>query len=259
MNKKDLKNSLKQIKPDPYLETRLNAKIQSLTVESKIKPKKLTISTAVLCSIIIVLSVSAGIGLSNTPHNTTNVSLSNNYTPETASIDVSEPASDLVEILNSQKESADKTENYIAYSVPTVETNVHYKQVLLVNGKDIAPENYVKFYKVKNYALLPFNAILKELGASTQWQTETTAIITLNGVKYTLDAEKCTLKSEGSDTNLLVPLVAPGNTLPGDIPMFTTYNGEFVLDNHTTQGALKALGFNHKVTVNYDKEIATVQ
>ncbi len=258
MNKKDLKNSLKQIKPDPYLETRLNAKIQSHSVNSTVKSKKLTVSTAVLCAAIIVLSVSAGIGLQNIPHDTTNVSLSNNYAPETASVDVSQPSSDLVEILNSQKESKSESGNYVAYSVPTIETNYYHKQVLLVNGKDIAPEYYVNFDKIKNYTLLPFTAILEELGATTQWQTDTTAIITLNGVKYNLDAEKCTLKADGSDVNLLVALENE-EELPGDIPMFTIYDGEFVLDNYTTQGALKALGFKHKVTVNYDKEIATIQ
>ena len=258
MNKKDLKNSLNQIKPDPYLETRLNAKIQANSAQSKSRSKKLTLSTAVLCAAIIVLSVSAGIGLQNIPHDTTNVSLSNNYAPETASVDVSQPSSDLVEILNSQKESENTSGNYVAYSVPTIETNYYHKQILLVNGKDIAPEYYVNFDAIKNYTLLPFTAILEELGATVKWQTDTTAVITLNGVKYNLDAEKCTLKEDGTEHNLLVALENE-EALPIDIPMFKTYNGEFILDNYTTQGALKALGFNHKVTVNYDKETATIQ
>jgi len=258
MNKKDLKNGLHQIKPDPYLETRLNAKIHSQSALPKGKPKKIAISTAMLCAAIIVLSVSAGIGLQNLPHDTTNVSLSNNYAPETASVDVSQPSSDLVEILNSQKVSENDSGNYVAYSVPTIETNYYHKQVLLVNGKDIATEYYVNFDNIKNYTLLPFTAILKELGATVKWQTETTATITLKGVKYNLDAEKGTLTEEGTDKNLLIALENE-NTIPADIPMFTIYDGEFILDNYTVQGALKALGFNHKVTINYDKETATIQ
>lgn len=259
MNKKDIKNSLEQIQPDPHLKTRLGAKVNTFAVKPEKKTKRLTVSTAVLCGLVVVLSVSAGIGLSNIPYNTTNANLSNNYANETASMDAYEPSADLIEKLNPQTESTEETTNGVAYSVPPIETQVHYHQVLLVNGKNIAPENYVKFYEIKDYALLPFNAILEELGAVTQWQTDTTAIITLNGKTYNLDTEKCTLTEEGTDNNLLVPLVAPGNKLPVDIPMYMMYDGEFILDNYTTQGALAKLGFNYVVSVNYNTETVTIK
>lgn len=259
MNKNDIKNTLKHIKPDTHFKTRLEAKVADCSAKGTTKAKRLTVSTAVLCGLIVVLSVSAGIGLSNIPINTTNVNLSNNYANETASIDVSEPNVDLSELLNSQTQSTEETTNGVAYSVPTIETQVHYHQVLIVNGKDIAPENYVKFCEIKNYAELPLTAILEEFGATTEWQNETEAIITLNGKNYYLDAEKCILEEENSSVNLLTPLYAPGTAAVADIPMYRTHGDDFIVDNYTLQGALKNLGFNYIVKVDYKTETAVIK
>lgn len=259
MNKNHIKNSLQHIKPDPHLKTRLEAKVNSVLEKRKTKLGRLTVSTAVLCGLIVFLSVSAGIGLSNIPHNTTNANLSNNYANETASIDGTEPTADLAELLYSQTESTEETTNGVAYSVPPIETQVHYHQVLLVNGKDIAPENYVKFYEIKNYAELPLTAILEEFGATVTWQSDTEAIINLKGKNYTLDAEKCTLKEENSNLNLLTPIYAPGTSAVTDIPMYRTYGDDFIVDNYTLQGALTNLGFSYTVKVDYKAETAIIK
>lgn len=254
MNKNDLKNSLNSISPDPYLESRLEAKVRSFAAAGK-KQKKLSFSTAVLCGLVVALSVSAGLGLTHFSDNEIEADLSAHRTPETASVDAFRTSSD---ILNSQKENTGNRENNVAYSVPTIETNVHTKQVLSVNGKDIAPENYVKFYKNKNYALLPFTAVLKEFGAVTKWENEVSAVISLNGKTYKLDTEKCILTADGNSENLL-DANSHGSKVPNDIPMYKTANGEFIVDNYTLQSALDSLGFDCTVTVDYDTETAVIK
>lgn len=257
MKKNDIKISLERISPDPYLETRLSAKVEAHRPETKKKNNKLVISTAIICCLLIVAGTGVGIGLFNTPLNTTTVSHTNHYASETASVDFAEASKEVLEALNTTKESYETT-NGTCFSVPAIETEVHHNQVLLVNGKDIAPENYVKFYEMKNYALLPFNAILKEFGAETIWQSETTAIISFKGKNYTLDTEACTLVAEGNTTNLLKPAVSSGEKLPGDIPMYMIYADEFIVDNYIMQGALNALNINCVISVNYKSETVTI-
>lgn len=256
MNKKDLKESLNHIKPDEYLQTRLAAKAESTEAKAKRSIPKLTISTAAICGLVLVLSASLGISLKSFSKNTTEISLTQHYAYETASQKEVDAPSEVMENLNS--ESSEK-ENYVQYSVPPIETQVHYHQVLLVNGKDIAPDNYVKFEEIKNYAELPLTAILEEFGATTEWQSDTEAIITLNGKKYILDAEKCILKEENSDVNILTPLYAPGTTGVADIPMYRTYGDDFIVDNYTLQGALAYLGFNYTVNVDYKNETVIIK
>ncbi len=255
MNKNDLKNSLNQIKADDHMETRLSAKLSSAQPKANKRLPRLTLSTVAICGLVLVLSVSAGIGLKSFSNKTTTISLTQNYAHETASVEGSKIPSEVLEIINSETEEEG---NYVQYSVPPIETQVHYHQVLLVNGKDIAPDNYVKFEEIKNYAELPLTAILEEFGATTTWQSETEAIITLKGKNYLLDAEKCILTEENNSVNLLTPLYAPGTSGVADIPMYRTYGDDFIVDNYTLQGALANLGFNYTVKVDYKTETAVI-
>ena len=61
MYKKQIKNSLKEIKPDAHFETRLSAKVNSSHAVTHIHRFKF--STAIACSLVLVLSLSVGIGL----------------------------------------------------------------------------------------------------------------------------------------------------------------------------------------------------
>lgn len=257
MNKNDFKDGLNRITPDPYFESRLEAKVNSCCAKGK-RQKKLSFSTAVLCGLVVALSVSVGIGLSHFSENQIEADRSTYHSPESASVDAFQASSDTLNTLNTKKESNDKSGNGVAYSVPTIEINVHTNQVFSVNGKDIAPENYVKFYKTKNYVLLPFTAVLEEFGAVTKWENETEAVISLNGTNYTLDTEKCRLTAVGKTANYL-EVNFYGSKVPDDIPMYKTVNGEFVVDNYTLQSALNSLGFDCTVTVDYDTETATIK
>lgn len=256
MNKKDLKKSLENVKPDEFLETRLSAKAHSAQTPKRKAVPRLTVSTAAICALVLVLSVSVGIGLKSATNNTTKVSLTHNYAPETATVEGSLKPSDVAENISSKTNGKG---DYVQYSMPPIETQVHYHQVLLVKGKDIAPDNYVKFFENKNYAELPLTAILEEFGATTTWQSETEAIITLNGKNYILDAEKCTLKEENSTVNILTPLFAPGIAGVADIPMYRTYGDDFIVDNYTLQGALKNLDLYYTVKVDYKTETVIIK
>ena len=254
MNKKQIKNSLKEIKPDAHFETRLSAKVnssQAVTHNHRFK-----FSTAIACSLVLVLSLSVGIGLNCSKTKSPEASLSVNYANETASVDSSKIPSEVAEELNTRTETKG---NSIQVSVPAPETNVHYHQRLFVNGKDIAPDNYVKFYEIKNYAFAPLTAILEEYGATVKWTSQADAIITLNGKNYILDAEKCTLKEENGSENLLTPYFAPGTKTVKDCPLYTRYKDDFIVDNYTLQGALKELGFNYTVYVDYKTETITIR
>lgn len=253
MNKKQIKSSLNQIKPDPHFETRLTAKVNSSEAFNPKHNTALKYATGIACSLILILSLSIGIGLAT---NSPEASLTLNYASETASVDSSKIPSEVAEDLNTRTETKDIC---VQYSVPAPETNVHYHQKLFVNGKDIAPDNYVKFYEIKNYAFVPFTAILKEYGATVKWTSESDAIITLNGKNYILDAEKCTLKEENGTENLLIPYFAPGTESEKDAPLYTRYKDDFIVDNYTLQGALKELGFSYTVDVNYKTETITIR
>lgn len=256
MNKNDLKKTLGNIKADAYLETRLSSKLNSVQAKERKRLPRLTVSTAAICGLVLILSISAGIGLKSLTNNTANASLTQNYAHETAFVEGSKIPSEVAEIINSETE---EKEISVQVSVPPIETQVHYHQVLLVNGKDIAPTNYVKFEEIKNYAELPFTAILKEYGATVKWQSKTEAIISFNGKNYILDAERCILEEENTDVNILTPLYAADTEAVTDIPMYRTYGNEFIVDNYTLQGALKNLGLNYTVKVDYKNETAIIK
>lgn len=253
MNKNQIKKALNEIKPDPHFETRLTAKVTTSEATASNRTYSLKYLTAIACSLILVLSLSIGIGLKNS---SPDVSLTRNYANETVSVDSSKIPSEVAEELSSCSETKD---NSVQVSVPAPETNVHHHQRLFVNGKDIAPDNYIKFYEIKNYAFVPLTAILKEYGATVKWVSETDAVITLNGKEYSLDAEKCTLKDVYGSHNLLVPYFAPGTEVIKDCPLYTRYKDDFIVDNYTLQGALKELGFNYTVYVDYKTETITIK
>ena len=253
MNKNQIKQALNEIKPDPHFETRLIAKVTTSEAVTPTRTYSLKYLTAIACSLILVLSLSIGIGLKNS---SPEASLTHNYANESASVDASKIPSQVAEELSSSSETKD---NRVQVSVPAPETNVHHHQRLFVNGKDIAPDNYVKFYEIKNYAFAPLTAILEEYGATVKWVSEADATITLNGKNYILDAEKCTLREENGSENLLVPYFAPGTEVIKDCPLYTRYKDDFIVDNYTLQGALNKLGFNYTIYVDYKTETITIR
>lgn len=256
MNKKQIKNSLKEIKPDAHFETRLSAKVKASEAFNPKRANRFKYATGIACSLVLVLSLSIGMGLNSLSTKSPEASLTVNYANETASVDSSKIPSEVAQELNTRTETKG---NDVMVSVPAPETNVHYHQRLFVNGKDIAPDNYVKFYEIKNYAFAPLTAILKEYGATVKWTSELDAIITLNGKNYILDAGKCTLREENGSENLLVPYFAPGTESEKDAPLYTRYKDDFIVDNYTLQGALNELGFNYTVDVNYSTETITIR
>ena len=111
---------------------------------------------------------------------------------------------------------------------------------LYVNGKEITGE-HVKIYS--NYAELPFVEVMKALGHPVEWIDDSTAIITCNGIGYTLDLSDETRPTFGYNEFL----VAPGST---------TYtckvlDRELILDGVTLKTVLRR--FYDQIIVKFDR------
>ena len=65
MKKNDIKNSLQEIKPTPYFETRLEAKVKSFEPAPK-RSRKLAVSTFAMCALVLTLGLFAGTKLIKT-------------------------------------------------------------------------------------------------------------------------------------------------------------------------------------------------
>lgn len=60
MKQNDIKNSIDTVKPDPYMKTRLSAKVMSAQPKSKTKKKAVAIVSATLCLALVITAVSIG-------------------------------------------------------------------------------------------------------------------------------------------------------------------------------------------------------
>ena len=77
---------------------------------------------------------------------------------------------------------------------------------LVVNGKELSGTPAF-LNKDQGYAVLPLVLVLKELGATVTWQSDTVATVILDGETYRLDGENFSLVKGGLE--LLLP--APGD------------------------------------------------
>ena len=139
---------------------------------------------------------------------------------------------------------------------------------LIVKGKDITGEysiqkkTYSYFYPVSgkniesHYIMLPYIAILEELGAEVEWQDTEIAIIKFQGREYTLNTIKGTM-TEPAYTNRTV--LEGGNYLfpgwGGGGQHFEIINSEFFLDDASVRGSLFLMGSGITVHINSDKTI----
>ena len=123
---------------------------------------------------------------------------------------------------------------------------------LLVKGKDITADNYVKLNYEYRYAELPLTAILKESGASVKWQDKSTAQITFGGKDYHLDATKGTMTEVGGTVNILS--VAPGSEHG---TFYKVVDGEFIIDSDSAKLLIINI-MQLKMTVDFDKKIVNI-
>ena len=121
---------------------------------------------------------------------------------------------------------------------------------LIVNGRDISSESYVFLKHDERYAELPLTAIVKALGASVEWKSETVAIILHNEKEYVLDTDQYSLVQKGGNAleNFLAP--PPGLTIGQNGKII---KGEFVISSNVIQKFIKRLGA--KINLDYIQSI----
>ena len=122
-----------------------------------------------------------------------------------------------------------------------VKTN--YK--LIVDGKVFPTEDVVYMYLEEYYVELPFLAILNRLGATINWENQTTARIELNDRIFILNAERQSLYEEGVPIDWFSP--PPG----GGIKTYASLLGEeYVIDNHRSVEFIREI-CSRKITIDY--------
>ena len=127
---------------------------------------------------------------------------------------------------------------------------------VIVYGKDISSNCYVKENSDENFVELSIFPILKEMGGVIEWKSSTEVEITfgenLYNRKYTLDVENHTLFREGRYFDYFAPI--PGGT-HGNIHYLT--DCEYIVDNDLFR-ILLVYDLNSYLSVDMDEKTITV-
>ena len=122
---------------------------------------------------------------------------------------------------------------------------------LTVAGKNLTEGKYMVFTGTTpgRYVLLPFTAIMTQLGADVQWSTNEIAQIRFRGKTYTLNTIDVSLTEDGVDLNYILP--APGGKIHAQL-----MEKELMLDHQTFQTV--ALMLETRLVVDVDHQNQTV-
>ena len=242
MKKNDIKNTLNEIKPTTYLETRLEAKVKVFE-PAPTKSKKLAVSTFAMCALVLTLGLFAGTKLIKT---------------ETPSV---EKTSATIETHQAQmntekvKESVDSNKS-ILESHPneffqyTEEFNTDGIK-LVVLGEDITNGNYIKFHSEPNYVDLPLEAIFEKLGGKFTWINNVTASLEINGKDYNYSAEHANMNLRGTNQYI---------DFRSDKYIKTEHrkiNGKYIIDNESLEMLLEHFGY--EITVDFDNKTIEIK
>lgn len=242
MKKKDIKNSLKEIKPSPYLETRLEAKIKEFEPAPP-KSRKLAVSTFAMCALILTLGLFAGTKLIKTE--TTSVQKTS------ATIETHQAQMNTEKV----KESVDSNKSLLEshpheFYQYTEEFNTD-GITLIVLGEDITDGNYIKFYPEKNYVDLPLEAIFEKLGGKFTWINSVSASLIINGKDYNYSAEHASMNLRGDDKHI---------DFRSDKYIKTEHrkiNGKYIIDNESLEMLLEHFGY--EITVDFDTKTIEIK
>ena len=113
--------------------------------------------------------------------------------------------------------------------------------MLLVNGEEIIGENYATINRPEQVAVLPLLAIVKALGAKTEWNVHNTVVsITFQSNQVEVDTTK---------SNFGV-LVLPGETNA----IRQVKNNEIFIDSKSVQGLLLNM-FGATINIDYENSV----
>jgi len=242
MKKNDIKNSLKEIKPTPYLETRLEAKIKELEPAPK-RSKKLAVSTFAMCALVLSVGLLAGTKLIK-PETLGTEKTSATIETHQAQVNT-KPSKELVTQNNPVFESSPADHfNY------TEEINTE-GITLIVLGEDITEGNYVKFYPEDEYVDLPLEAIFEKLGGKFTWINNVTGSLKIDGKIYNYSAEFANMHLRGDDKYI---------NFRSDKYVKTEHrkiNGKYIIDNVSLEMLLEHFGY--EISVDFDAKTIEIK
>ena len=120
---------------------------------------------------------------------------------------------------------------------------------ITVRGREIPSEGQV-WPEIRDgeqsYVMLPLAEVLKAMGATVVWQSDSTATVTFGDGVYVLNTQDTTFKKEGQDCNALIP--APGSTM-----ICRTVEGVFYVDSITFMTVTMWIGMPMRVIVHAER------
>ncbi len=240
MNKKDIKNTLKQIEPDEYLYTRLKTKLNTYTPQRKTNLSKLTASATAFCCLIIIIAVAIGVNLTkSTDYIATGKLTVNEASPESENATLNtEDTTDGVAVsnpnwLNNRQEEIDNKNTS-----------------LIVDGKNITKNHYIKFSSKSNYVDISLTAIIEALGGKICWINNENADVILNGKRYIMGARYGNFVEIKTEKNLFADKDGSVHSNPQKI------NGEFVMDNRSIKNLMENLGY--EMEIDFENKTITI-
>lgn len=237
MKKTEIKDSLNHITPDCHLKTRLKANVEAYTQKQPKKQNKLAFTTAAICCALIITGIGAGISLVGENETTGSIS----YKHAEAQTDESTSVTKGVDGVFVSNPS---WINNVTENIDTSDTK------LIVNGKNIASESYIKFSLEEESAEISLTAVLIELGAEIKWGNKSFATVSLNGSLYILDAEHKTFSERTSEQNLFAD---PDGMC---LVKAKTVNDQYVIDNRSMENLINNLDYSF--AIDYENKTITI-
>ncbi len=242
MKKNDIKNTLREIKPTPYLETRLEAKVKEFEPAPK-RSKKLAVSTFAMCALVLTLGLFAGTKLIKT---------------ETPPIEKTSATIETHQAQVNTEKFKETTEANLNFFVSHPNEFYQYTEEintdgikLTVLGEDITEGSYIKFYPEKNYVDLPLEAIFEKLGGKFTWINNVTGSLEINGKIYNYSAEFANMHLRGDDNYV---------DFRSDKFIKTEHriiNGKYIIDNESLEMLLEHFGY--EITVDFDAKTIEIK
>lgn len=242
MKKNDIKKTLNEIKPTPYLETRLEARVKNFAPVPK-RSRRLVASTFAICALVLTLGLFAGTKLIKTdsrPIEKTSATLETHQAQMNTEKVVSTTEANLVVFESHPDEFYQYTEEINTDGI-----------TLTVSGEDITEGNYIKFYPELKYVDLPLEAIFEKLGGKFTWINNVTASLEIDGKTYNYSAEFANMHLRNDDKFI---------NFRSDKYIKTEHrkiNGKYIIDNESLEMLLEHFGY--EITVDFDTKTIVIK
>ena len=240
MKKNDIKNTLKEIKPTPYLETRLEAKVKSFEPAPQ-KSRKLAVSTFAMCALVLTLGLFAGTKLIKTESPTVEKT--------SATIETHQAQVNTEKVVNTTEVAQVIFESHPNEFYQYTEEFNTEGITLTVLGEDITDGNYIKFYPEMKYVDLPLEVIFEKLGGKFTWINHSTASLKIDDKDYNYNAEFANMHIKGDDKYI---------DFRSDKYIKTEHriiNGKHIIDNESLEMLLEHFGYE----INVDFDAKTIE